>query len=183
VRPLIFIILTRTLFSHSLVTEIEGFFNLLYAHLLTLWPVDSPETKNRVSNLFPIIASSTAESAAKYRMCVFHLALSVHVSYPYSAHIYPESLSCLFNTLPRHSALRLPVYKTLLELASSNDELNVLQVSRSDVEKWLKEWDITPTEKSAFLKTLVDVFSKAGQPYVPQLHSLPRLRLFNHPLP
>lgn len=82
-------------------------------------------------------------------------------------HIHSRSLSSLFNTLPRHSALRLPVYKTLLELASSNDELHVLQVSRSDVENWLKEWDITPTEKSAFLKTLVDVFSKAGQPYVP----------------
>jgi hypothetical protein len=45
----------------------------------------------------------------------------------------------------------------------------MLQVSRSDVEKWLKEWDITPTEKSAFLKTLVAVFSKAGQQYVPRL--------------
>ena len=42
----------------------------------------------------------------------------------------------------------------------------MLQVSRSDVEKWLKEWDITPSEKSAFLKTLVDVFSKADQQYV-----------------
>jgi len=99
------------------------------------------------------------------------------------SHIHPQSLSSLFNTLPRHSALRLPVYRTLLELASSNDELHVLQVSRSDVENWLKEWDITPTEKSAFLKTLVDVFSKAGQLYVPQLHFLPHLHLFNHPLP
>jgi translation initiation factor 3 subunit M len=43
----------------------------------------------------------------------------------------------------------------------------VVQVSRRDVEKWLKEWDVTPAEKSAFLKTLVDVFSKAGQAYVP----------------
>jgi hypothetical protein len=103
--------------------------------------------------------------------------LSVHVSYPNSAHmshIHSQSLSSLFNTLPRHSALRFPVYNTLLNLASSNDELQVLQVFRSDVENWLKEWDITPTEKSAFLKTLVDVFSKAGQLYVSQLHFLPR---------
>ncbi|KAF8462486.1 PCI-domain-containing protein [Russula ochroleuca] len=120
--------------------EIEGFFNLIYAHLLTLWPIDSPETINRVSSLLPIITSSTGESAAKYRI-----------------------LSNLFNTLPRQSALRFPVHTALLELASSNDELQMLQVSRSDVEKWLKEWDITPTEKSAFLKTLVAVFSKAGQ--------------------
>ena len=48
----------------------------------------------------------------------------------------------------------------------------MLQVSRSDVEKWLKEWDITPSEKSAFLKTLVDAFSKADQQYVSHdLHS------------
>ncbi|KAI0294537.1 PCI-domain-containing protein [Russula brevipes] len=120
--------------------EIEGFFNLLYAHLLILWPTDSPETKKRVFDLLPIIASSTGESAAKYRI-----------------------LSNLFNTLPRQSALRPPVYTTLLQLASSNDELHVLQVSRADVEKWLKEWDIAPAEKSAFLKTLVDAFSKAGQ--------------------
>ena len=100
------------------------------------------------------------------------------------SYIHPGSLSSLFNTLPRHSALRLPVYKTLVELASLNDELYVLQVSRSDVENWLKEWDITPTEKSAFLKTLVDAFSKASQSYVPHHHYLHhRLRLFNHPLP
>jgi translation initiation factor 3 subunit M len=42
----------------------------------------------------------------------------------------------------------------------------VLQVSRTNVEKWMKEWEITPSEKSAFLERLVDVFSKAGQPYV-----------------
>jgi len=61
----------------DLVTEIEGFFNLLYAHLLTLWPIDSPETKSRVSDLLPIITYSTAESATKYRMCVSRLALSL----------------------------------------------------------------------------------------------------------
>jgi translation initiation factor 3 subunit M len=81
-------------------------------------------------------------------------------------HVVSKSLSNLFNTLPRPSALRLLVYKVLLELASSNDELQVLQVSRAGVEKWLKEWDITPAEKSAFLKTLVDAFAKAGEQYV-----------------
>jgi translation initiation factor 3 subunit M len=62
--------------------------------------------------------------------------------------------------------LRLPVYKVLLHLADSNDEVHVLQLSRADVDKWLNEWDVAPAEKSAFLKTLVDVFSKAGQTYV-----------------
>lgn len=61
-----------TLSSHyHLTTEIEGFFNLLYAHILDLWPVDSPETKKHVTDLLPIITSASAESAIKYRMCVF----------------------------------------------------------------------------------------------------------------
>jgi hypothetical protein len=179
VRPRNAIILTR---SHLtlLVTEIEGFFNLLYAHLLKLWPIDSPEIKNRVSNLLPIITSSTGVSAAKYRMCVFRLTHSIRVSRSRFADMSistSRSLSNLFNTLPRQSTLRHPVYTALLKLASSNDELHVLQVSRSDVEKWLKEWDITPTEKSAFLKTLVDTFSKAGQRYVQRLRVPHRLDL------
>jgi translation initiation factor 3 subunit M len=120
--------------------EIEGFFNLLYAHLLNLWPIDSPETKKYVTGLLPIVTSATTESAIKYRV-----------------------LTNLFNTLPRQSALRLPVYNALLDLASTNDEVHVLQVSRTDVEQWLKDWEITPSEKSAFLERLVDVFSKAGQ--------------------
>ncbi|KAI0296093.1 hypothetical protein B0F90DRAFT_1811347 [Multifurca ochricompacta] len=107
--------------------EIEGFFNLLYAHLLTLWPIDSPETKKHVSEILPIIATSTAESAIKYRI----------------------------------------------------DELHVLQLSRADVEKWLKEWEITPEEKSTFLKTLVEVFSKAGQPDTAYYYKLAHVRSFD----
>ncbi|KAF8263947.1 hypothetical protein EI94DRAFT_1772790 [Lactarius quietus] len=120
--------------------EIEGFFNLLYAHLLDLWPVDSPETKKYVTDLLPIVTSASAEPPIKYRI-----------------------LTNFFNTLLRESSLRLPVYYALLDLASTNDELHVLQVSRADVEKWIKEWEITPSEKSAFLERLVDVFSKAKQ--------------------
>ena len=60
--------------------------------------------------------------------------------------------------------MRLPVYKTLLELASANDEIDVLGLSQSEVEKWLSEWEVSPEEKSTFLKLLVDVFHKAGQP-------------------
>ncbi|KAI9449883.1 PCI-domain-containing protein [Russula earlei] len=135
--------------------EIEGFFNLLYAHLLTLWPIDSPETKKRLSDLLPIITSSPVESATttKYRV-----------------------LSNLFNTLPRQSALRLPVYSALLGLASSSDELHVLQLSRDDVQKWLKDWEITPAEKSAFLKVLAEVFSNAGQPDTAYHYKLAHVR-------
>jgi len=74
-----------------------------------------------------------------------------------------QSPSDLFDTLPRQSILLLPVYKTLLEITSSNDRLHMLQASHVDTKKSFKEWDIVPVEKSTFMKTLGDVISKAGQ--------------------
>lgn len=73
-------------------------------------------------------------------------------------------LSNLFNATPRQSALRLPVYNSLLQIATTNNELNVLGLTRADVEKWLNEWTITPEEKSTFLKSIVDAYAKADQP-------------------
>jgi translation initiation factor 3 subunit M len=61
------------------------------------------------------------------------------------------------------SALRLLVYQTLLRIACSNHELEVLELSRADVEKWLKEWRISPEQKSTFLKSIVDAFAEADQ--------------------
>ena len=59
--------------------------------------------------------------------------------------------------------MRLPVYRALIEHASANDELDVLGLSQSEVEKWLSEWDVSQDEKSGFLKLIVDVFQKAGE--------------------
>ncbi|KAI0722590.1 PCI-domain-containing protein [Earliella scabrosa] len=120
--------------------EIEGFYNLLFSHFLTLYSVDAPETRSHLERLLSTISSSPDHTSTKYRI-----------------------LSNLFNAIPRRSALRLPVYKTLLELASGNDELDTLGLSQSDVEKWLSEWEVSPEEKSDFLKLLVDAFQKAGQ--------------------
>lgn len=50
--------------------EIEGFFNLLFAHFLSLFPIDAPETKERLLKLVQLITSSPDHSAAKYRMYV-----------------------------------------------------------------------------------------------------------------
>ncbi|EEB88550.1 hypothetical protein MPER_13555, partial [Moniliophthora perniciosa FA553] len=58
-------------------------------------------------------------------------------------------LSNLFNAIPRTSPLRLTVYRTLLDTAASNEEIDFLNLSRVDVDKWLGEWDISPEEKSA----------------------------------
>ncbi|KII95260.1 hypothetical protein PLICRDRAFT_34102 [Plicaturopsis crispa FD-325 SS-3] len=121
--------------------EIEGFFNLLYSHLFSLFAADSSELKQHLTTLLTTISSSPSEQAAiKYR---------IH--------------SNLFNALPRRSPLRLTVYNALLSIASTNDELVVLHLSPHDVEKWLGEWEISPAEKSEFLKTIYIAFEKAGQ--------------------
>ena len=48
-----------------------------------------------------------------------------------------------------------------MQLASANDELEQLQLSEAEVERWLTEWDVSSEEKSAYLKTLVDVFAES----------------------
>jgi translation initiation factor 3 subunit M len=82
------------------------------------------------------------------------------------------SLSNLFNALDRRSALRITVYTTLLDLASANDELDILQINKAEVERWLSEWDIPQEDKSAFLKRIADAFSKADEPYETPLSAL-----------
>ena len=72
----------------------------------------------------------------------------------------------LFNLLPRTSSLRLDVYNALLAIAAAQGELSVLQLSRTDVEKWISEWDVTPEKKSQFLKAIVDAFVQADNLYV-----------------
>ncbi|KAH9009295.1 hypothetical protein EDB85DRAFT_1881692, partial [Lactarius pseudohatsudake] len=57
-----------------------------------------------------------------------------------------------FNVLPRQSALRLPVYNALQDLAITNDELRVLEVPRVDVEKSLSMWEITPSRGERLLQ-------------------------------
>ena len=52
-------------------SEIEGFFNLLYSHLFALHPTDSSETAQYLTSLLQTISSSPSEQAAiKYRMYV-----------------------------------------------------------------------------------------------------------------
>lgn len=49
--------------------EIEGFFNLIYSHLMALYEPDSPELQSAVSKILQIISSSPSEhTAIKYRM-------------------------------------------------------------------------------------------------------------------
>lgn len=72
-------------------------------------------------------------------------------------------LSNLFNNLPRTSALRRNVYVALLNLASEQGDLDVLQVERTNVNRWLGEWEISDEDKSAFLDTVAQAFQKSGE--------------------
>ncbi|KAF8530925.1 hypothetical protein JB92DRAFT_2854313 [Gautieria morchelliformis] len=122
--------------------EVEGFFNLVYCHLLALYPPDSEESTQLVTSLIGAITSSapTEQPTIKYRV-----------------------LSNLFNALPNRSALRPRAYRALLDLATENGELEVLQLKPADVEKWLDEWDISVDEKSEFLKCISDAFGRVGE--------------------
>ncbi|TFY64704.1 hypothetical protein EVJ58_g2437 [Rhodofomes roseus] len=120
--------------------EIEGFFNLLVSHFVSLLPLDAPETKDHLAVLLQTIATADHQAFVKYRI-----------------------LSNLYNALPRRSSLRLPVYKTLLQLASDNEEIELLSLDRSDVEKWVAEWDVPSEDKSSFLQLVATSFAKCGQ--------------------
>ncbi|KAJ3572262.1 hypothetical protein NP233_g3202 [Leucocoprinus birnbaumii] len=121
--------------------EIEGFFNLVFSHLFTLWSVSSPEVKEYLNTLLQVISSGPTErTSTKFRI-----------------------QSNLFNAIPQTSPLRLTVYTVILNLASTTEQLETLRLQRSTVEKWLTEWQISPEEKSAFLKSLLDAFTSADQ--------------------
>ncbi|KAF8548255.1 hypothetical protein OG21DRAFT_1423411 [Imleria badia] len=121
--------------------EIEGFFNLLHAHLFTLWQVDSSETRQHVAYLLNIISSAPSNiSLIKYRI-----------------------LFNLFNATPRSSALRPTIYTTLLQVAAGNGDFESFALTKSDVEQWLKEWNVSAEEKSQFLKTIVDTLVQTGK--------------------
>ncbi|EKM79917.1 hypothetical protein AGABI1DRAFT_99540 [Agaricus bisporus var. burnettii JB137-S8] len=134
--------------------EIEGFFNLVFSHILVLWSVESQETKEHISKLLQAIASAPTErTSIRYRL-----------------------LSNLFNAIPQTSPLRHSVYTVILELATKNDQLDILQLQRATVEKWLSEWKISQDEKAQFLKSLADAFAKAGQSSTAYEYSLSYVR-------
>lgn len=74
-----------------------------------------------------------------------------------------ERLSNLFNALPNRSTLRLQVYNALLNLATANEEVEILQLKVSEVERWIDEWDISAVEQSEFIKSISDAYAKVKQ--------------------
>jgi translation initiation factor 3 subunit M len=120
--------------------EVEGFFNLLFAHLFNLFPIDSEDIRVHVNTLLKVISSSNGQFPTQYRL-----------------------LSFLFNATPRNSVLRLTIYETLIRHAASHDKVELLQITPESIERWTSEWDISPEQKFEFTRLLVEVFEKAGQ--------------------
>ncbi|KAG8896570.1 hypothetical protein FRB99_008833, partial [Tulasnella sp. 403] len=118
--------------------EIEGFFNLLFAHVLTLFPEES--LKEQLAPLIHEITSGPGQTALKCRI-----------------------LSNLFNIIHRRSPLRLQVYRALLSVAEAEDDMDSLGITLQEVKRLLFEWDVPQEDKSELLKSLSDAFSTTGQ--------------------
>lgn len=135
--------------------DIDGFFSLLYYRVLSLFT--KPEAlREQVTPLIHTITTSPDHTLVKYRI-----------------------LSNFFNTLPRPSPLRLEVYNALLTVASSQGDLDVLNVQQKEVEQWLEEWDVSPEEKSTVLKRLADTFAGNNQ----SVKSYEFLQMYTQSLP
>ena len=48
--------------------EVEGFFNLLFAHLFNLFPIDSDEIKEHTDTLLKAITSARGRFSSQYRL-------------------------------------------------------------------------------------------------------------------
>lgn len=59
--------------------------------------------------------------------------------------------------------MRLPISTTLVQVAAANGQLEVLALTKPEVERWLKEWNVSDEEKSQFLKTIIDALTQAGK--------------------
>lgn len=144
--------------------EIEGFFNLLFAHILSLYP-DPAASRERISPILSIISTPSSEFITlKYKL--YALFLPFHLSSLPQLASATYSLSNLFNALPRTSSLRFDAYNILLSLTTAHNSVDVLQISKPSVDAWLSEWDISEEQKSTFLKSVADAYAKAGKPYV-----------------
>jgi translation initiation factor 3 subunit M len=54
--------------TEKLSSEVEGFFNLLFAHLFNLFPIDSDEIEEHVETLLSAITSSKGRFSSQHRL-------------------------------------------------------------------------------------------------------------------
>lgn len=64
------------------------------------------------------------------------------------------SLSNIFNSLPSSSPLRETVFLALVDLASNNDDLDLISPALASLPHWLAQWTISEEKKAAVLETV-----------------------------
>ncbi len=73
-RAKVFSVDARSHLTTTFATEIEEFFNLLCAHLLNLWPIGSPETKEACDRTFCVSSHPQRQSPRSSTARAFPLA-------------------------------------------------------------------------------------------------------------
>lgn len=77
--------------------------------------------------------------------------------------LFPSfSLSNIFNTLPSTSPLREKIFLSMLDLAASNDEVDLLSPALASLPTWLAQWSITESQKAAALETVASKLESSG---------------------
>ncbi|KAG6843721.1 hypothetical protein H0H87_001299 [Tephrocybe sp. NHM501043] len=121
--------------------EIEGFFNLLFSHLYSLHASDGADTKAYVDTFIQLLT----QQAPTQKILTYRI------------------LSNLFNATEHTSPLRPVIYTALIHTASANGDLDALQITRANVDKWISEWNVPQTEKASFLKTISGAYEANSQ--------------------
>ncbi|PWN18496.1 hypothetical protein BCV69DRAFT_285126 [Microstroma glucosiphilum] len=125
--------------------ELEGAHNLLSAMILS---VADAETSQKLAeqHISAVISESGAASAAS----------------PAREMVKYRILSNIFNTLPSTSPLREKIFLSMLDLAASNDEVDLLSPALASLPTWLAQWSIPESQKAAALETVASKLESSG---------------------
>ncbi|PWN94410.1 hypothetical protein FA10DRAFT_249168 [Acaromyces ingoldii] len=121
--------------------ELEGFFNLVSAIVASLF--SDEEVEPLVKELCAAIVKegqAMEKTIVRYRI-----------------------LTNIYNSLPATSSNRYLVFTTLLELASSNDELDLLADALTALPSRLAVWNIDAAKKSGLLASAASALESADQ--------------------
>ncbi|KAL7413204.1 hypothetical protein BDY24DRAFT_390880 [Mrakia frigida] len=126
--------------------EVEGFFNLLLALLLSVHSISSSE----FAVSYPkILSAVTSDKRRELRRAQYQI------------------LSNLHNLLPTSSPLRLPTLKSMISLAVTHKDLNSIGLSPANIKQWVGEWEgVSDEDKAAFVESVAAEFERydaAGQ--------------------
>ncbi|KAJ3119398.1 hypothetical protein HK098_005524 [Nowakowskiella sp. JEL0407] len=66
------------------------------------------------------------------------------------SHLKLKLLTNLYNTIPATSSLRYFVYKSIVSLATTSDDLDLLTPTFTYLDAWILEWKLSPKEKADF---------------------------------